>query len=116
LGHGLAGYTYILEKFTPRIVMTSNFRMDNPSGWAKSTVRLLQAVCVSSFFVAQAVAAPVVNGNEISWPDDGWYQVQDTADYSSVCEGGRSCTVEPGTYVVINHSTIQPGNGSGQSW
>lgn len=85
--------------------MLLSFRMGNPSGWAMSTVRLLQAVCVSSFLMAQAVAAPVVTGNEISWPDDGWYQVQDTADYSSVCEGGRSCTVEPGVYVVINHST-----------
>jgi len=60
---------------------------------------LLSAVTVPAF------AAPVVSGNEISWPNDGWYQVQDKSDYSSVCEGGRSCTVDNGTYVVINHST-----------
>ena len=48
-----------------------------------------------------------VNGNQISWPDDGWYQVQRTSDYSTVCEGGRSCEVDAGEYVVINHSTMQ---------
>jgi beta-glucanase (GH16 family) len=86
-----------------------NSRIDKSSSSNRSTDRLLQAVCVSLFLVAQvmtqAVAAPVVTGNEISWPDDGWYQVQNTTDYSSVCEGGRSCTVDPGIYVVINHST-----------
>jgi len=47
----------------------------------------------------------VVNGTTISWPDDGWYQVQQAGDYQTVCEGGRSCTVNPGEYVVINHAT-----------
>ena len=46
-----------------------------------------------------------VNGFVISWPDNGWYQVQSAADFSTVCEGGRSCTVPAGNYVVINHST-----------
>jgi len=85
--------------------MTLNFLFDNPASWAKPSVRLLQGVGVSSLLVAHAVAAPVVTGNEISWPDDGWYQVQDSTDYTSICEGGRSCTVEPGVYTVINHST-----------
>jgi beta-glucanase (GH16 family) len=91
--------------------MTLNSRINSSRGMARSTVLLLQAVCVSSFLVAQAmtaaVAAPVVTGNDISWPDDGWYQVQSTVDYSSVCDGGRSCTVEPGTYIVINHTTME---------
>jgi hypothetical protein len=47
----------------------------------------------------------VVSGTTISWPDDGWYQVQDALTYSEVCAGGRSCSVAPGTYVVINHSS-----------
>jgi len=46
-----------------------------------------------------------VNGNRISWPDDGWYQVQDATTFVSVCNGGSSCTVQPGNYVVINHSS-----------
>lgn len=46
-----------------------------------------------------------VSGNVISWPDDGWYQVQDEATYSEVCGGTQSCIVAPGAYVVINHST-----------
>jgi len=46
-----------------------------------------------------------VNGSTISWPDDGWYQVQSASDFSTVCEGGRACDVEPGLYIVINHST-----------
>lgn len=52
-------------------------------------------------------AAPVVTGNTISWPDDGWYQVQDSSDYSQVCAGVESCTVDPGTYIVINHTSGQ---------
>jgi len=46
-----------------------------------------------------------VSGNVISWNDDGWYQVQIEETYTEVCGGGNSCTVEPGTYVVINHTT-----------
>jgi len=53
----------------------------------------------------EPAAHVVVIGNVISWPDDGWYQVQDEATYSEICGGGRSCEVEPGRYVVINHST-----------
>ncbi len=45
-----------------------------------------------------------VSGNTISW-SDGWYQVQDASNNRSVCEGGNSCTVEPGTYHVINLTT-----------
>ena len=83
--------------------------MDSPiknvGGRVSTPVRLLQAVCVSLFIAAPVAAAPVVSGSEISWPDDGWYQVQTAVEHISVCEGGRSCTVEPGLYVVINHST-----------
>lgn len=50
-------------------------------------------------------SAPTVEGNTISWADDGWYQVQRASDHLTVCEGGRSCVVEDGTYDVINHST-----------
>ena len=50
-------------------------------------------------------AAPVVSGNTISWPDDGWYQVQSANDYVSLCEGGTSCVVTAGSYIVINHTT-----------
>jgi len=50
-------------------------------------------------------AGPVmVNGTTISWPNDGWYQVQDANNFATVCNGGTSCNVQPGTYVVINHS------------
>ena len=52
-----------------------------------------------------AMAKPNVSGNTITWPDDGWYQVQDADTYRSVCGGGSSCSVEPGNYIVINHTT-----------
>jgi len=45
-----------------------------------------------------------VTGLTISWPDDGWYEVQTEGTYQSICNGTRSCTVAPGTYVVINHT------------
>jgi len=46
-----------------------------------------------------------VSGNTISWPDDGWYQVQQANTFESVCNGGTSCEVGAGSYIVINHST-----------
>lgn len=54
-------------------------------------------------------ATPIVDGNTISWGNDGWYQVQnpDTSNYD-VCNSsndGNSCTVPDGTYRVINHDT-----------
>jgi len=57
------------------------------------------------FMQSIALADPTVAGPTISWPDDGWYQVQDQNSYETVCEGGISCDVNPGTYLVINHST-----------
>ena len=46
-----------------------------------------------------------VDGLTISWPDDGWYQVQTDDGLTNICEGGRSCTVPAGgVYKVINHS------------
>ena len=48
-----------------------------------------------------------VEGNRITWPDDGWYQVQDATTFETICEGGTNCTVQPGSYIVINHSTGQ---------
>ncbi|MGQ7848402.1 hypothetical protein ACUNV4_28145 [Granulosicoccus sp. 3-233] len=48
-------------------------------------------------------AAPIVNGNRINWPVDGWHQVQAVPGYESICTVGSSCVVEPGNYVVINH-------------
>ena len=50
-------------------------------------------------------SAPTVTGNVISWPDDGWYQVQNAQTYTEVCAGGSSCEVTTGTYIVINHTT-----------
>lgn len=61
----------------------------------------------TSILAGAAHAEPVVSGNTLSWPDDGWYQVQSADDYSTICEGGTSCSVEPGTYNVINHTTGQ---------
>ena len=46
-----------------------------------------------------------VDGNLISWPDDGWYQVQSASDYATISEGGTSVTVPNGTYNVINLTT-----------
>lgn len=46
-----------------------------------------------------------VSGNTISWVDDGWYQVQDKSNFETICEGGRTCMVPDGTYIVINHTT-----------
>ena len=49
----------------------------------------------------------VVESDRISWPNDGWYQVQRADTYATVCEGGAGCDVSPGNYIVINHTTGQ---------
>ena len=52
------------------------------------------------------VTSITVSGRTISWPDDGWYQVQTEDGLTNVCEGGTTCTVpSDGTYIVINHTT-----------
>ena len=60
-----------------------------------------------SLVVSGVSADPTVTGSTISWPDDGWYQVQTADGSATVCSGGRSCDVSPGSYLVINHSTGQ---------
>ena len=52
-----------------------------------------------------AVHSINVDGNLISWPANGYYEVQKLPEYDTVCEGTDSCEVEPGDYVVINHWT-----------
>ena len=59
----------------------------------------------TDIFIASASNTLVVEGSTISWPDDGWYQVQTADTFVEVCAGGRSCDVAPGVYVVINHTT-----------
>ena len=70
---------------------------------------ILRLIIVASLMVTGSVAAaaPTVNSNTISWPDDGWYQVQQVTPDGivEVCQGGQSCAVLPGRYIVINHST-----------
>ena len=46
-----------------------------------------------------------LDGSNLYWTDSGYYQVQNRSDFSTVCEGGSSCTVSEGTYIVVNHST-----------
>lgn len=46
-----------------------------------------------------------VDGNTISWPVDGWYEVQSATSYNTMSEGGRSATLPAGSYNVINHTT-----------
>lgn len=71
----------------------------------KMKTNLLTAAIASLLATPAVLASPAINGNIISWPDDGWYQVQSTTDYTTVCEGGTQCQVDPGTYIVVNHST-----------
>jgi hypothetical protein len=70
-----------------------------------STGERFRGIMVGEVDEVEGVSSVVVTGNTISWPDDGWYQVQDAATYAEVCSGGLSCSVVSGTYIVINHST-----------
>ncbi len=46
-----------------------------------------------------------ISSNTISWPVDGWYEVQCASSFNTVSEGGTPATLDPGTYNVINHTT-----------
>lgn len=54
-----------------------------------------------------AVAGWTLNGNRISWSGSDYWQVQTIDPYISVCEGNdlTGCTVDAGTYNIINLST-----------
>lgn len=65
----------------------------------------LKVLCGVFMLSGMSIASPTVNGTTISWPDDGWYQVQRADNFESICNGGRSCDVSTGNYVVINHTT-----------
>jgi len=54
---------------------------------------------------AASFANPTVSGATISWPNNGWYQILSESDYSEVCAEASACTVGPGSYLVINHTT-----------
>ena len=71
-------------------------------------MNLRLAITTALFLISSgASAGPTVTGNTISWPNDGWYQVQEVNEDGifEVCQGGRSCEVSQGEYIVINHST-----------
>jgi len=71
-----------------------------------TTKRCLLAVVLAIFQFSQiALAQITVNHDTIIWPDDGWYEVQTYENQTTICEGGRSCVVGPGLYIVINHTT-----------
>lgn len=46
-----------------------------------------------------------VDGNVISWSNPGWHQVQSNDGSETFCNGGSSCEVADGVYLVINHAT-----------
>ncbi len=52
-------------------------------------------------------SAPMASEGSIVWSGSGYWQVQTVDPYVTVCEGTeiRSCSVPPGTYNVINHTT-----------
>ncbi len=68
---------------------------------------ILSAVTAPLLLTTTLHAQPSVDGLTISWPDDGWYQVQTASGTDTLCNGTRSCVVPSGEYIVINHSTGQ---------
>ncbi len=52
-----------------------------------------------------ALLRPLFDGDSVRWPDDGWYQLQNASDFSTVCEGGLACAVGSGSYILVNLST-----------
>ncbi len=86
---------------------TTKKRLRGAASSAYNRISRAVSICSAALFISSASlvhAAPIVSGNVISWPDDGWYQVQTSDGLTNLCNGGRSCIVEPGAYIVINHT------------
>ena len=86
---------------------TTKNRLGGAASFAHNRNSLAVSICSAAWLITSASlvqAAPTVSGNVISWPDDGWYQVQTSDGLTNLCNGGQSCIVEPGTYIVINHT------------
>nr|MBX2879443.1 hypothetical protein [Granulosicoccus sp.] len=81
----------------PAFIGVQRFRFRD---WLSSVI-----LVVSLLAAPQLFAQPVIVDDMISWPDDGWYEVQTASDFRTLCEGGTECQVERGLYNVINHST-----------
>lgn len=64
---------------------------------------------VEVFADGSGAMGPQVTGNVISWVGKGYFQVQSTDDFQTICEGTdfNSCEVPPGSYHLINHTTGQ---------
>ncbi|MFK7855765.1 MAG: zinc-dependent peptidase [Granulosicoccus sp.] len=60
---------------------------------------------ISRLAMSSSNGAISIEGNRISWPNDGWYEVQEQVTYRTISEGGRSAVVPDGVYTVINHTT-----------
>ncbi|MDB4223897.1 FG-GAP repeat protein [Granulosicoccus sp.] len=61
---------------------------------------MLASMLIIAGFTSSARAAPTVVGNTITWPDDGWYQVDNKLTREIECQGGTECTVLDGIYWV----------------
>lgn len=48
------------------------------------------------------VNVPTVSNGLILLPANGWYQVQDSSTFQTVCEGVSSCSVAEGTYISLS--------------
>lgn len=96
-------FTTVCQGGTSCEVAAGNYHVIN-----HSTGERWEDLQVAGGFASTGLA-PIVDGNTITWQETGWHQVQDRSDFSTVCQGGTSCTVTPGTYIVINHS-------NGQRW
>jgi len=55
----------------------------------------------------EPVSQPMASAGRIDWSGSGYWQVQTINPYVTVCAGTmiRSCSVPPGKYNVINHTT-----------
>lgn len=75
----------------------------------KSIIALTASVSIFVLSTPFTSYAQSVDGDTISWPADGWFQVQNVAtenwDVCNSSDDGTSCVVPPGTYLLINHTT-----------
>lgn len=84
----------------------AGFNLCSERNFQQLRIASLSATLIVLIHSAASVnAEPIIVGNQIQTPDDGWYQVQNASSYEQICGGQSVCSVVDGTYHVINHTT-----------
>lgn len=105
IASGLNGTSFFIDRLSPGTAYSLSVTTSRGNSQRSEPASVLATTTGTTQTGTSTPSSINVAAGTISWPLDGWYQVQDATTYQSLCEGGSSCSVPAGRYIVINHST-----------